>query len=446
MSDTHATNPLPSAGKIKQPVRPKRKLWKKALILLGLLLSLALGYNAFQNWQAGIQLEARLETLRKNGEPLTLEELDSKVLPKEENALTWIRLAKPHTKELNKLLLDYMQSDEYSTFRPNAEQLKLLEDTIANHQEAFSLYARAAKCPGYQSDWRIIGPQPSESLGEHLENLQETRSIMRHCWSRASLLMAQDKYDEALKQGLQMLAISRHAESEPMVIGYLVSIACRQMSLKVITAVMERSLLDEKQRDQIDQALAACESSRGLKHALTSERIFGLASYRSHLIRIGFISIVSWKIKLEACEYLDLMESMNRLTIKSRYQIVDELNNLKNRKYAPMTTLAFSAIAQVRTAHDRALARGRAVRLLNALQRKYPEGIPEEIQPKDYPGNLKFWQDPFNGKSLIVHPSPDSIAVYSVGENGTDDGGSLDVYQDQGIQIKLQKRISQRSP
>ncbi len=130
-----------------------------------------MGYNAFQNWQASLQLEARLETLRKNGEPLTLKELDSKVLPKEENALTWIRRAKPHTEELNKLLFDYIQSDECSSLRPNAEQVKLLEDAIRNHKEAFSLYQRAAACSDYQSDWRTIGSQPSEALGEHLENL-----------------------------------------------------------------------------------------------------------------------------------------------------------------------------------------------------------------------------------------------------------------------------------
>ncbi len=437
MNDSNSTNPSPTADKAKQSARPKRKLWKKALILLGLLLILALGYNTFQSRQAGLQLEARLEKLRISGEPLTLEELDSKVIPKENNAQTWIKRAHSHTEELNSLLLDYMKSDEYSSFRPNARQVKLLEDTIADHQEGFSLYARAAKCSDYQSDWRIIGSQPSEALGEHLENLQGTRSIMRHCWSRASLLMSQDKYDAALTQGLQMLAISRHVESEPMIISYLVSIACRLMSLNVITAVMERSPLTEKQRDQIDLALAAFESSDGLKHALDSERIFGLASYRFDIIGSGLQSIVTWKFKIDACEYLDFMEAMNDLASRSRYEIIGELNSLREKETSPLSGNTFSAIYDTRTAHDRALARGRCVRLLNALQRKYPKGIPEEIQPNDYPDNLNFWQDPFNGKALIVHTSADSIVVYSVGENGTDDGGSLDDDRDQGIKIKL---------
>ncbi len=446
MSDTNSTNPTPSADNIKQSARPKRKLWKKALILLGLLLSLALGYNAFQNWQASLQFEARLETLRKNGEPLTLKELDSKVLPKEENALTWIRRAKPHTEELNKLLFDYIQSDEYSLLRPNAEQVKMMEEAFVVHKEAFLLYARAAKCPGYQSDWQIIGTRPSEALGEHLENVQETRAIMRHCLSRASLLMAQDKYDEALTQGLQMLVLSRHAESEPMVISYLVSIVCRRMGLKVITTVLERSSLNEKQRDKVDLAIAACESNRGLKHALDSERIFGLASLRSHLIRTRFISLVTWNFNREACNYLDLMEAMDHLSSRSYFEIIDEINRLKKRDFGLQTTNVFPLIVDTQIAHNKALALGRSVRLLNALQRKYPQGIPEEIQPNDYPDNLNFWQDPFNGKALIVHTSADSIAVYSVGENGTDDGASLDDGKDQGIQIKLQKPISQRSP
>ena len=158
----------------------------------------------------------------------------------------------------------------------NVEQMKMLQEAFEQHAEAFAHYARAADCLGYQSDWRI-GAQPSKSLELNLKNSSETRSVLRHCSARAGLLMAEGKFDGALKLGLQMLSLSRRAEHEPMVIGYLVGTACRLISLNVIGAVLERSPLTDEQRQQIDSALAECESVDGFQHALVSERIYGLA-------------------------------------------------------------------------------------------------------------------------------------------------------------------------
>ncbi len=311
----------------------------------------------------------------------------------------------------------------------------MLREAFQQHAEAFSHYERAADCLGYQSDWRI-GAQPSKSLALHLKTISETRSAMRHCSARAGMLMSQGKFDEALKLGLQMLALSRLVEYEPMVVGYLVGTACRLMSLKVIGAVLERSPLTNKQRRRIDSALADCESANGFKHALASERIYGLASFREFL---GGSMALLWWFKLDECDYLDLMDEMNLLATRPRHAIADELNGLAEGEYGVMTGLFVPAILQVRNAHDRALARVRCVRLLNALQRKSPEGIPNKPALGELPGTEESRQDPFTGKPLVVRVSDEAVVVYSVGLNGTDDGGSLDDQKDQGIRIELKE-------
>ena len=66
---------------------------------------------------------------------------------------------------------------------------------------------------------------------------------------------ASGKTDEALTLGLQMPAFSRHVEYEPMVIGYLVGLACRGTSLNVIGAVLERTLLTDAQRQQATKGI-----------------------------------------------------------------------------------------------------------------------------------------------------------------------------------------------
>ncbi len=273
------------ATKSNRPAR-RENSGGKSLSFWELLLVLGLGYNAFRSWQASSQLESRLAKLRDRGEPLTYDELYAKALPEDDNAQTWIRRARPHTEQLNLLLNDYLSTEEYQSLRPNVEQMKMLQVAFEQHADAIIQYARAADCSGYQSDWRI-GAQPSKSLELNMKNGSETRSVLRHCSARAGLLMAEGQFGEALKLGLQMLSLSRRAEHEPMVIGYLVGTGCRLTSLNVIARVLERSPLTDEQRKHIDSALADWESADGFQHALVSERIYGLASFRADIFGGG---------------------------------------------------------------------------------------------------------------------------------------------------------------
>ena len=435
MSESNSTEPDSLSESEKQSVPPKRSVRKGFLKVLGLLFVLALAYNAFRSWQAGSELETRLVKLREQGAPLTLDELQTPVLSEDDNAQTWIRRAHPHTTELNRLLSDYQRSEEFDSFRPTPDQIEVLRKAFDEHAEALEFYERAAGCVSLQSDWRI-GDQPSASLEIHLESVSEERSIARHCVARAGFLMAEGKFDEALKLGLQMLALSRSVDHQPMVLGYLVGVACRSISLDVIDAVLERSQLTDEQRRQIDSALADCESADGFKHALASERIFGLAMFRSEMFGGPLQSIVMWSFKLDACDYLDLFDEMDSWASRPRYEIVDDLNTVTTRNPGILTASVTPALLQVRVAHDRTLARVRCLRVLNALQRQSPDGISDEVTLSDLPGAEEFRRDPFTGNDLLLRVSDESIVVYSVGTDGADDGGSLDDQKVYGIRIE----------
>ncbi len=439
MSESTPTEPDSLAESEKQSAQPKRRLRKKFLKVLGLLFVLALGYNAFRSWQAGSELESRLVQLREQGAPLTLDELQKPVLAEDDNAQTWIRRAKPHTDELSRLLNDYQSARESYLFRPTPEQVDVLKKAFETHPEVWELYARAAECSGLQSDWRI-GPKSPELLESQLESVSDIRSIMRHCSDRAGLLMAEGNYDEALELGLQMLALSRLAGHNPMVLGYLVGLACRSMSFRVIGAVLERSELTDEQRQQIDSALADCESPDAFRHALASERIFGLATFRSDVFGGPMRSMVMWKFKLDACDYLDLFVEMDNWASRPRYEIVNELNSVTTRNSGILTATVTPALLQVRTAHDRTLAKVRCVRVLNALQRESPESISERTALSEFPGMEEFRRDPFTGDDLLLRVSDDSVVVYSVGTDLTDDGGSVDDEKDHGIRIERRDR------
>lgn len=431
-------NPFDSTSadsdKPKPEARLRKRMRKKFLIIPGLLLLLALGYNAVRSWQAASAFESRLTRLREAGEPLTLDQLQREPLAKDDNALTRIRRTQPATDELSQRLLEYQSSDEFRLLRPNDEQLQMLRQVLAEHKETFELYARAAGCSRLQSDWRI-GAQPSASLNSHLEETSLTRAMFRNWSTRAGLLLADGETEEALQQGLQMSSLSRSIEHQPLILAYLVALACRSTSLDVIAAVLERGSLTDQQRQQIDAALAACESVEGFKQALASERIYGLASFRTEIFGGTLGSVFLWKFKLDACNYLDLVDEMTVWTESPRHRIDDSLKTLQSQSFGPLTSLVIPAFIQVRTAHDRTLARVRCVRLLNALQLQHPGGISAAADEVELSKSTETPDDPFTGASLKVAVAEDAVAVYSAGTNGTDDGGKLDDQSDIGVRI-----------
>jgi hypothetical protein len=403
------------------------------VLFLGLV-----AYNAVRSAMANSQFDNRLAQLTERGVPLSLDDVFKPPLPEDDNAQTWIRRGRPHTEELTEILMEYYETEEFHEITPNIEQVKFLIQVFEQYEDVVSNYTRAASCPGHQSDWRI-GIPPEESLQEHLENTSEARAVVRCLFSYSGLLMAEGKYDEALDLGLQMMSLSKLLELEPMVVGYMTGIDCRMSSLKIITEVLERRIMDDEQRDRIEAALAECEKSESIKQAFSVERIFGLATFKSQIFMDGWRSLFTWKFKLDACDYLDLMDEITGLMDKPRHAIKSELDSLGQREVGQITASIIRAFLATRLTYDRSLADVRGVRLLNALQREFPDGIPPNPPLERLPGSPELRQDPFTGDDLIVRTSKTSLAIYSVGINGIDDNGSFEKHEDYGFHIELRE-------
>jgi hypothetical protein len=418
--------------------KPKTKMaaWKRIGIMLIVFLGSYVGYQAIRNRMANGELNTRLVSLKERGLPFTLAQLYADKLPDEDNAQTWINRSLAESKHLGELLNQYYQSKEFNILQPTEEQAGLLIHTAEEHGNVLANYIRASRCVGHQSSWRI-GDHPSESLEKHLEGTSESRAAVRYMYAHASLLMVQGKYDEALDLGLQMLALSRLLEHEPMVVGYMVGVACRMMSLKVIVAVMERRIMDDGQRDRIDAELARCESVASLEAALKAERIYALAMFRTQIIGRGWRALVTWKFKYDACDYLDLMDEVTELIKLPRHAITPQLKDLGNREVGYLTASIIRAFMSTRISYDRALSRVRCVRLLNNLQRQYPDGFPPKVDVSKLPGTEESRQDPFTGKPLVVRVTEKALAIYSVGVNEIDDRGNFEQQEDEGYIIEI---------
>jgi hypothetical protein len=101
--------------------------------------------------------------------------------------------------------------------------------------------------------------------------------------------------------------------------------------------------------------------------------------------------------------------------------------------YERLVDLQDPGLEGVRTAADRVRALSRSLRVLNALQARVgtaSDQIPR-LDELGLPATALL--DPFNDEPLHVVKRPEGWMVYSVGMNGVDDGGPLDLGSDVGV-------------
>lgn len=100
-----------------------------------------------------------------------------------------------------------------------------------------------------------------------------------------------------------------------------------------------------------------------------------------------------------------------------------------------MMELLVPSLVNARNVASRTLATERCLRILNAI-----ESRPDPESPVDL-GDLGLVAeaiiDPYSGQSLLTKSTGDGWVVYSVGENGIDDGGEIepDSETDQSLDI-----------
>jgi hypothetical protein len=87
----------------------------------------------------------------------------------------------------------------------------------------------------------------------------------------------------------------------------------------------------------------------------------------------------------------------------------------------------------MREAVNRTRAKGRALRVLNALQARVPPESKEAPKLSDLALPPEAITDPYSGKPLRVKRLPSGWVVYAVGRDLKDDGGKVDQITDVGF-------------
>ena len=435
-------------------VSTRARRWYIALITV-----LAL-YTAYR-YTLHRMIESKLDEIRKQGYPATLAELDKWYVrpPQGENAgdvfqqafslLTadssrdLVELLSPG--ELTKMIGAPQNKEETAKAKlpivgfvkmpPRTEPLpvetvNLAEAYLARKQEAFVLLHKAAAME--QCRYPIDLTKPEELL--HLGDL---RATARNLELEAIIQAERGERDAAVQTLSDSIRFAHTISGEPLLISQLVRFACCTMNMNGLERVLNRITMTDDQLRRLSIEIEGGEDPRALRLALVGDRSFH-ADYSLHTIvmRRDFWAVVHRKpplvetlwlrfcdvsgvLELSLIHYLD---AVDKYIVAAQTPFPSRLESFKaldiqtrsRNQYGKIVVKEARCIALLRTAQA-ALGMERYRLAHGKLSDSLSDLLPEHLAAVPI--------DPFDGQPLRYKRLAKGYVVYSVGEDGKDDGG-----------------------
>jgi hypothetical protein len=299
---------------------------------------------------------------------------------------------------------------------------KLIREAFAAFPEALPLLAKAAACPQYASPMDL-SQETSDLLDALIKHINLLRAAARILDKRVDLLLFEKNREGAFHTSVDILRLGRHYEHELFITGYLVSVAVHGVGCDAIDRVLQDGILSAQSRRILEDELAQRDAMQGFVWCLKSERVFGMARFRTLAPRA-----FAWLFKKDECDYLDLFEHELRMGAGPRFKLTREIDAFEQKAAAAgvLSRMMHPALVAARDAVDRLRARMRCLRAINALQ-AYIErtgASPGSVAELPLPADAAT--DPFTGKPLFVKRTPQGWIIYSVGKDGLDDDGEIE--------------------
>ncbi|MBI3838191.1 MAG: hypothetical protein HY288_09705 [Planctomycetia bacterium] len=403
------------------------------------LVALFVIYAAVADYRASTRLERKLAQLRAAGEPTQLADLAREPIRPENNAATYFDRAESGILAIDKeVWATYEAASEvdqkaFDALRLTPAMQNSIRSSLDAYPQAIALLERAADCTDY--DPQLIMKDETGNfladlgklVADQLPKIQNQRAAMRVLDYHALLMLADGKPEEALRDTLVMLRLSRKFEQDAMMVGYLVAVACRNIALHRVNEILRLGPIPDPARKSLDLELSLADEIESYRRALKRERIYGMQMFREmSLGRSQFVPInLEWLLcgmfKNDECSYLDLVSEQ----IAEASGTSAQFDEAKFRNAGTLTRSVLPGIQAFHSAKCHDEARIRCLRILNAIQRHGPIGV-GALHLADLGLPAEATIDPFNGEALNVKKTDDGWLVYSVGKNLKDDGGKLD--------------------
>ncbi|MEM6655827.1 MAG: hypothetical protein AAF596_08500 [Planctomycetota bacterium] len=400
----------------------------KAAVALALLVVVAVAaLSAVGLWRKA-KVERRLATLRAAGEPVSLADLARPVPTRGNAALVLDGEALRTYASDNEGFGRYRLQLALPGRQPRVALMESVARSLAGFKPLLDAIDEAAACDAYVRNTNYVATTPKSLLNDVGDAVHRLKSVARLQSVRVRFDLARGDVAVAFEKGFDALRLAKLARRQPLIIGYLAGVASDGVAIDDFNRVLRSGQVDEAFRERLDEQLAKQYDMASLVDALRSERAHNLASFDSMGPDLG-----QWaSSKLALLDYHEAaIPWIAAPPWKSTVPAPATRGNSLVQLMAP-------SVEGLRTAHWRMVALGRCLRVLNALQRFSEENGREAsgLDELDLPDTVKT--DPFSGKPLVCgwRENEDGTSgwwIYSMMENGVDDGGKFDDASDYGL-------------
>jgi len=425
--------------------KPRRKL-KISHILIFLLIIIIAVFGIFRI-RLRLKLNAKISAISAAGYPVTCAELDEwySIPESVDNAAEVIIESFSHyskwDEEELKLVPVVGKAELPLRTEPMAEETKTLVALyLADNQEALDLLHKGAEIE--HSRYPIDLSKGFEAVMPDLSNIRTAARLLQ----LEGVLHADNAKPELAARSItSIFGLARSLDKEPILISQLVRMACQALGVSALEYTVNKTEFTDEQLVNFKRMLANAQDSSAMTRAFAGERCAGASIFKEHSARIlklinggqsklTVIPLALYKFiglaDMDASIYLDLMSDYIETTqlpphqrqeavdaIEAKFTAISKVHILLHAMMPALsrvTTIDIRNIAQLHTAQVALaiqryrLATGNIPESLTDLLPTYLDAVPK---------------DPFDGKELRYKKLETGFVVYSIGEDGNDDGG-----------------------
>jgi hypothetical protein len=423
--------------------KTRRKL-KVSHILIVLLLIVVCAFTVFR-LSVRAKVQSRIEAIRAAGYPVTLAELDEWYTIPEgaENAADTLIEAFLNYYEWNSTELKSLPIAGRAELPPRTEPLTqetkaLIAQYLSDNQQALKLLHEAAAIKNcrYPVDLSL-------GHGTRIPYVIDIRRGARILNLEAVLHSENNKSRLAAHSVTSIFGIAHSLAKEPLLVSQLVCTACRGLAVSSLERIINRAEFADEQLVELTQTISNAEDRSTMSWAIAGERCMGISIFKNP----ASFSSESFGKKMPPAPVLKLYKAIG-LADKEAIIYLDLMNDymktirlpLHQRRMAAKTVEAklkatskihilphefMPAFSRVITINIRSIAHLRTARVALAVQRyrlatgKLPDTLADLV-----PTYLDIVpMDPFDGRPLRYEKLETGFVVYSIGEDGSDDGG-----------------------
>ena len=429
-------------------VKKRAKKWQR--VLVGLLIFFAV-YGVYRGILRA-RVNARIDAIRSAGYPVTLEELNdwqnrptdvdnaADVMGRAFEQYEW-----ENKKKENLPVVGYADLPDLT--EPLGDDTRaMIAEYLADNAETMKLLHAAVKIEHcrYPVDY-------SEGYLTPLPHLGMVRDGARLLLLEAIMHAEDNEPDAAVKSVAGILGVGRTMADVPEIVSHAAAIASRDMAIDACERVMNRTALSDTQLTRLQKMFFDAYDPCGLVAGLIGERFlmvdmcrWPLSEMTDYLVmttgmwlpKFTEVHVALYRLSglqdLDAVAYLDGMSRyMNvcRLPLEQRWEAarrVEEQVRPSTNIHLILNLMGMNSMVVEfdikNSVKLHAAGTAIAVRRFGLAHGRYPETL-DELVP-EYLEAVPV--DLFDAKPLRYKKVDEGFVVYSVGENGVDDGGQDD--------------------